>query len=53
MADTDPLIAINQSKVANRPDSYESATKAGQKVCITTASHPDLPDGERIGVDLQ
>jgi hypothetical protein len=54
MSNTDPVIAINQSKVANRPDSYETTTQAGPKVCsITTASHPDLPDGEQLASDPQ
>ena len=35
-----PIIAINMSKIANRPESYEQMQKVGPKVCIATASHP-------------
>ncbi|WP_319025806.1 sulfur oxygenase reductase family protein, partial [Acidithiobacillus thiooxidans] len=42
------MIAINQSKVANRPESYETMMKVGPKVCITTASHPGFLGFEQL-----
>lgn len=36
----DFVIAVNMSKVANRPESFELMHKVGPKVCIATASHP-------------
>jgi hypothetical protein len=48
MADTAPIIAVNQSKLANRPDSCETTTKVGPKVCITIASHPDVQGVEQL-----
>jgi sulfur oxygenase/reductase len=45
---TNPIIAINQSKVANRPDSYATMMKVGPKVCITTASHPGFLGFEQL-----
>lgn len=33
-------LALNLSKVANRPDSFKLMKKVGPKVCITTATHP-------------
>jgi hypothetical protein len=53
MADTAPIIATNQSQVANRPDPYETTTQAGPKVCLGNASHPDLPVGEQLASDPQ
>lgn len=43
-----PIIAINQSKVANRPESYETMMHVGPKVCITTASHPGFLGFEQL-----
>ncbi len=43
-----PIIAINQSKVANRPESYATMMKVGPKVCITTASHPGFLGFEQL-----
>jgi len=40
MAGNNPVIAINQSRIANTPESYETMHKVGPKVCITTAKHP-------------
>jgi sulfur oxygenase/reductase len=48
MPDSNPIIAINQSKVANRPESYETMMKVGPKVCITTASHPGFLGFEQL-----
>ncbi|PKY10433.1 sulfur oxidation protein [Acidithiobacillus marinus] len=45
---TNPIIAINQSKVANRPESYATMMKVGPKVCITTASHPGFLGFEQL-----
>ena len=36
----DVVIAVNMSKIANRPTSFELMQKVGPKVCIATASHP-------------
>jgi sulfur oxygenase/reductase len=36
----DFIIAVNMSKVVNRPESFELMHKVGPKVCIATASHP-------------
>ncbi|MDI6812186.1 MAG: sulfur oxygenase reductase family protein [Deltaproteobacteria bacterium] len=33
-------IAVNTSKIANRPESFDLMHKVGPKVCIATASHP-------------
>ncbi|CUA98390.1 sulfur oxygenase reductase family protein [Thiomonas bhubaneswarensis] len=43
-----PIIAINQAKVANRPESYATMMKVGPKVCITTASHPGFLGFEQL-----
>jgi sulfur oxygenase reductase (EC 1.-.-.-) len=43
-----PIVAINQSKVANRPESYQMMMKVGPKVCITTASHPGFLGFEQL-----
>ncbi|MHB1038277.1 MAG: sulfur oxygenase reductase family protein [Pirellulales bacterium] len=43
-----PIIAINQSKIANRPESYETMKEVGPKVCITTASHPGFLGFEQL-----
>lgn len=43
-----PIIAINQTRVANRPDTYETMMKVGPKVCITTASHPGFLGFEQL-----
>lgn len=43
-----PIIAINQAKIANRPESYETMMRVGPKVCITTASHPGFLGFEQL-----
>lgn len=43
-----PVIAISQAKIINRPDSYETMMKVGPKVCITTASHPGFLGFEQL-----
>lgn len=43
-----PIIAINMSKVSNRPESYETMHKVGPKVCITTAKHPGFLGFEQL-----
>ncbi|MCP5304748.1 MAG: sulfur oxidation protein [Chromatiaceae bacterium] len=43
-----PIIAINQARIANRPDSYETMMHVGPKVCITTASHPGFLGFEQL-----
>ena len=43
-----PIVAINQSKVANRPESYQTMMKVGPKVCITTASHSGFLGFEQL-----
>lgn len=50
MADgkANPIIAINMSKVTNRPESYEIMEKVGPKVCITTAKHPGFLGFEQL-----
>ena len=45
---TNPIIAINQAKIANRPESYATMMKVGPKVCITTASHPGFLGFEQL-----
>ena len=45
---SNPIIAINMSKVANRPESYETMQKVGPKVCITTATHPGFLGFEQL-----
>ena len=36
----DLVIAVNMSKIANRPENFVQMHKVGPKVCIATASHP-------------
>jgi sulfur oxygenase/reductase len=48
MSSSSPIIAINQAKIANRPESYETMMKVGPKVCITTASHPGFLGFEQL-----
>lgn len=49
MQDTqNPIIALNMSKVENRPESYETMMAVGPKVCITTASHPGFLGFEQL-----
>ena len=36
----DVIIAVNTSRIINRPESYELMRTVGPKVCIATASHP-------------
>lgn len=43
-----PIIAINQARIANRPDSYDTMMHVGPKVCITTASHPGFLGFEQL-----
>ena len=45
---SNPIIAINMSKVANCPSSYETMHRVGPKVCITTASHPGFLGFEQL-----
>ncbi|HQS01616.1 MAG: sulfur oxidation protein [Halothiobacillus sp. 24-54-40] len=45
---SNPVIAINQAKIANIPGSYETMMKIGPKVCITTASHPSFLGFEQL-----
>ena len=35
-------VAINQSAIVNRPESFANMRKVGPKVCITTANSPDF-----------
>ncbi len=46
--DKNPIVAINQSKVVNRPESFATMMKVGPKVCITTASHPGFLGFEQL-----
>lgn len=48
MATSNPIIAINTSKIVNRPESYETMMKVGPRVCITTASHPGFLGFEQL-----
>ncbi len=48
MAKSNPIIAINTSKIVNRPESYETMMKVGPRVCITTASHPGFLGFEQL-----
>jgi len=43
-----PIIAINISKVANRPESFATMHQVGPKVCITTATHPGFLGFEHL-----
>lgn len=43
-----PIIAINKSKIYNRPKSYETMMEVGPKVCITTANHPGFMGFEQL-----
>jgi len=43
-----PIIAINISKVVNRPESFSTMQKVGPKVCITTAKHPGFLGFEQL-----
>ncbi len=45
---SNPIIAINVAKIANRPESYATMMKVGPKVCITTASHPGFLGFEQL-----
>ena len=45
---SNPVIAINMSKVANRPESYATMHQVGPKVCITTATHPGFLGFEQL-----
>lgn len=45
---SNPIIAINMAKIANRPESYETMHKIGPKVCITTAKHPGFLGFEQL-----
>lgn len=47
-SNSNPIIAINQAKIANRPESFETMMKVGPKVCITTASHPGFLGFEQL-----
>ncbi|MHB8886593.1 MAG: sulfur oxygenase reductase family protein [Methylovirgula sp.] len=47
-SNANPIIAINQAKIVNRPESYETMMKVGPKVCITTASHPGFLGFEQL-----
>ncbi|MCY0881592.1 MAG: sulfur oxygenase reductase family protein [Firmicutes bacterium] len=35
-----PIVAINQAKVVNEPDSWRAFNAVGPKVCMVTANHP-------------
>lgn len=48
MPNENPIVAINMSKVANEPRSFETMMKVGPKVCITTASHPGFLGFEQL-----
>ena len=48
MSNDNPIIAINMTKVANEPKSFETMMKVGPKVCITTASHPGFLGFEQL-----
>ena len=48
MPQSDPIIAINQSKIVNRPESVETMMKVGPKFCVTTASHPGFLEVEPL-----
>ncbi|MET0049866.1 MAG: sulfur oxygenase reductase family protein, partial [Candidatus Thiodiazotropha sp.] len=43
-----PIIAINQARIVNRPESFETMMHVGPKVCITTASHPGFLGFEQL-----
>src|SRR6056297_187816 len=45
---SNPIIAINISKVSNTPESYQLMQKVGPKVCITTAKHPGFLGFEQL-----
>ena len=45
---SNPIIAINVAKIANRPESYATMMKVGPKVCITTASHQGFLGFEQL-----
>jgi len=45
---SNPVIAINMSKVVNRPESYATMHEVGPKVCITTATHPGFLGFEQL-----
>lgn len=36
----DLVIAVNTTRISNRPENFETMQKVGPKVCIATASHP-------------
>lgn len=48
MSQSNPIIAINQSKIVNSPESFETMMKVGPKVCVTTASHPGFLGFEQL-----
>lgn len=43
-----PVIAINMSRIINRPESHETMHKVGPKVCIATAAHPGFMGFEQL-----
>lgn len=54
MSEANPIIAINQSRVANRQKSYETMMKVGPKVCSSTATHPAVLSFEQlIRIDIR
>lgn len=48
MPSSNPIIAINMSKVSNTQSSFDTMMKVGPKVCITTASHPGFLGFEQL-----
>lgn len=48
MSQNNPIIAINQAKIANRPESYDAMMHIGPKVCITTATNPGFLGFEQL-----